>query len=86
MCLSPNHTIADVKTIKHKHGFCGIPITETGVIGSKLLGMVTSRDIDFLQDDSILLRDIMTRNLITAQKGISLAEANTILKDSKKVC
>lgn len=25
--LSPNHTVADVKEIKEKSGFCGIPIT-----------------------------------------------------------
>ncbi|KAJ3297588.1 hypothetical protein HK104_000328 [Borealophlyctis nickersoniae] len=87
MCLSPNHRVQDVLNIKKKYGFCGIPITEDGKMNSKLLGIVTSRDIDFLQGPEDLersLRDVMTTNVITAPRGISLAEANTILKQSKK--
>ena len=56
-------------------------------MGSLLLGIVTSRDIDFLQspeDSKILLKDIMTTDLVTANKGISLQEANSILSKSRK--
>ncbi|MCA8912672.1 MAG: IMP dehydrogenase [Planctomycetes bacterium] len=82
--LSPEHTIADVRAIKKQHGFSGIPITEDGTTRTKLVGMVTNRDIDFEQDHSRKLKEVMTRNLITAKKGISLAEANEILRESKK--
>ena len=46
--LGPNHLVKDVSDVKKKHGFTGIPITENGKMGSKLMGIVTSRDIDFL--------------------------------------
>ncbi len=82
--LSPNHTIRDVDMLKETHGFSGIPITEDGTLNTKLVGIVTKRDIDFEEDRTKLLREVMTTQLITAPAGISLAEGNKILKESKK--
>jgi IMP dehydrogenase len=84
LCLSPEHTISDVLKIKEKYGFTGVPITESGTLNSKLIGIVTKRDIDFEKDHSKKLKDVMTTNLVTAPKGISLSEANKILRESKK--
>jgi IMP dehydrogenase len=86
-CLTPDNCVRDVIQIKEKLGFCGIPITQTGEMKSKLLGIVTSRDIDFLQnkeDLDIKLREIMTTDLVTAQSVISLKQANDLLKQSRK--
>ncbi|KAJ1550165.1 inosine-5'-monophosphate dehydrogenase, partial [Nowakowskiella sp. JEL0078] len=86
-CLGPNNTVQDVLDIKQKYGFCGIPITENGHLDSKLLGIVTSRDVDFLQGPVSRqrpLKDVMTTELVTAREGVSLAEAQKILKASKK--
>lgn len=48
--LGPNSTPGDILKIRKDHGFSGIPITDTGKIGGKLLGLVTLRDIDFLDE------------------------------------
>ncbi|KAJ3358609.1 inosine-5'-monophosphate dehydrogenase [Allomyces javanicus] len=84
--LGPHHTVADVLDIKEKHGFSGVPITESGKLGGKLLGMVTSRDIQFVKDPTTKLAHVMTprAQLITAAQGVSLDEANRILKSCKK--
>ncbi|KAI8878794.1 inosine-5'-monophosphate dehydrogenase [Backusella circina FSU 941] len=82
--LSPENTVADVKHIKATSGFCGVPITENGNLQSKLVGIVTARDIQFHQDDATPLKDIMTKDLVVGQEGINLKEANEILCSSKK--
>ncbi|KAJ6574673.1 IMP dehydrogenase/GMP reductase [Mycena capillaripes] len=81
--LSPTHIVEDVFDIKARLGFCGIPITDTGSLGGKLVGIVTSRDVQF-RDYSTPLSNVMTRELVTAQQGITLLEANDILRDCKK--
>lgn len=57
--------------------------TDTGALHGKLLGIVTARDVQF-RDPSTLLADVMTRELVTAKTGVTLEEANKILRDSKK--
>jgi len=87
--LSPNDTVRDVVDVKKKYGFTGIPITENGNMGSVLVGIVTSRDIDFIIEKGELdkrLGEIMTpkSDLVTAKGGITLSDANHILEKSKK--
>jgi len=82
--LSPHHLISDIDRIKREMGFSGIPITQDGTLNSRLVGIVTNRDIDFEPDRSRPLRDVMTTNLVTAPQGVTLAEANHILRESKK--
>jgi IMP dehydrogenase len=52
-------------------------------LGGKLVGIVTSRDVQF-QARTARLTDVMTTNLITASEGVTLPDANDILRDSKK--
>lgn len=82
--LSPLHRLSDVDNIRDRHGFSGIPVTEDGTLESKLVGIVANRDIDFEKDRSIQLRDVMTVDLVTAPKGVTLKEANRLLRESKK--
>ena len=86
ICLCPNSTVADVIKIKEEHGYSGIPITDTGKMGGKLMGLVSSRDITFISDTSMQIKEIMTPRdkLSVAKKGVDLHDANEILKETKK--
>ena len=64
-CLSPDNTIADVDKLKKEFGYSGIPITVNGKLGTKLVGIVTNRDVDYIEDRNTKLRDVMTTDLIT---------------------
>ncbi|EIM20104.1 IMP dehydrogenase [Wallemia mellicola] len=83
ICLKPSATVSDVLSIKEKLGFGGIPITDSGFLHSKLLGIVTARDIQF-QNLNTPVKDVMTTELVTGKSGINLEEANKILRVSKK--
>ena len=78
--LSPENTVLDVDRIKKEHGFSGIPITEDGTLGSRLVGIVTNRDIDFEKDRAKLLSEVMMTDLVTANEGVTLHEANQDLE------
>ncbi len=86
ICLSPDSTVGDVMALKARHGYSGIPITDSGEMGGKLMGIVSNRDITFVSDSSMKLRQIMTprEKLSVAKQGVELAEANEILKETKK--
>ncbi len=82
--LGPGNTIADVDRIRGQQGFSTVPITADGTISSKLLGIVTARDVDLETDRHRPLASVMTSELVTAPKGVSLIEVNDLLKRSKK--
>ena len=86
ICLDPNDTAEDVFRMKSKKGFSSFPITEGGKMGGKLLGIISNRDTSFIDDPMAKISTFMTprENLVVAKEGISLLEANDVLKTSKK--
>ncbi|GBG80100.1 hypothetical protein CBR_g30467 [Chara braunii] len=82
--FGPRATIKDLDRLKETRGFSSVCVTEDGRVGSKLLGVVTSRDTDFVPDRSTELSDVMTSDVITVPSKCSREEAEKILIQSKK--
>ena len=78
--LDAQSTVGDAQMIVKKNKIGGIPIIDAS---NNLIGIVTNRDLRFQKDQFMKLDDIMTKNLITAKVGISLDEAEKILKKHK---
>jgi len=75
--LSPNECVATAQQVMEQNNISGIPITEDG----RLVGILTRRDLKFLEDREAAIADVMTggENLVTAPAGTSLEEAERVL-------
>ena len=78
--LDSQSTVGDAQIIVKKNKIGGIPIIDAS---NNLMGIVTNRDLRFQKDQSMKLDDIMTKKLVTAKLGISLDDAEKILKKHK---
>ena len=80
--LSPNHNIRDLDILRNAKKISGVPVTIDGRMGSKLVGLISNRDTDFLSDRSKSIAELMTPidKLVTGLYPLSIEEANNILK------
>ncbi len=78
---SPQMTIAELKALTQRHGFSGVPVVE----GSQVVGIVTSRDMRFVEDLNQSITKIMTpkNQLVTANEGASIAEITKLLQQHR---
>lgn len=84
VCVSPSDTISVIDSLKASKGFSSVVVTEDGKVGSRLVGIVTSRDVDFVRDRSTQVREVMSTDLLIAPAGTTLEEATKILTRNKK--
>lgn len=81
--LTPDHQVYDAEHLMGKYRISGVPIVNNEE-EQKLVGIITNRDMRFIQDYSMKISDVMTKeNLVTAPVGTALAEAEKILQKHK---
>ncbi|KMY55927.1 inosine-5-monophosphate dehydrogenase [Bacillus sp. FJAT-27231] len=81
--LTPEHQVFDAEHLMGKYRISGVPIVNNEE-EQKLVGILTNRDLRFIQDYSILIKDVMTKeDLVTAPTGTTLEEAEKILQKYK---
>lgn len=79
--LTPDNQVADAEHLMSKYRISGVPIVDQT---QRLVGIITNRDLRFIQNYSIPISDVMTKeNLITAPVGTTLDEAQHILEKHK---
>lgn len=81
--LTPEHQVFDAEHLMAKYRISGVPIVNNDE-EQKLVGIITNRDMRFIQDYSIKIEEVMTKeNLVTASVGTTLNEAEQILQRHK---
>ncbi len=79
--LPPDATVGEAQEIMHQHNVSGVPIV---LADGKLEGILTRRDLRFLETTDTAVFEVMTRDpLVTATGNVSLEEAEKILTAKK---
>ena len=78
--LPPDTTVGEAVRIMDERNIGGVPIT----VGGKLVGILTRRDLRFLESKDRPVAEVMTKNkLVTAPENTSLEEAQRILLENR---
>lgn len=74
--LNPGQTVGQARQVMDEQNVSGIPIID----GKKLVGILTHRDLKFLRDDSVKIKDVMTKDIVKAPADTTLEQAKDILQ------
>ncbi len=81
--LTPTHQVFDAEHLMGKYRISGVPIVNNKE-ELKLVGIITNRDLRFIQDYSLTIDEVMTKEkLVTAPVGTTLEDAEKILQQYK---
>ncbi|HEX5443626.1 MAG TPA: IMP dehydrogenase [Pirellulales bacterium] len=79
--LPPEATVTRAREIMNQHNVSGLPIVTDG---GKLAGILTRRDLRFLEHGELPIAQVMTReHLVTATGNVTLEQAEKILRVNK---
>lgn len=79
--VHPDDTISHATNIMSKYKISGVPVVDKE---GKLVGILTNRDIRFITDYSIKVKEAMTKEgLVTVKEGISLEDAKRLLHEHR---
>ncbi len=79
--INPDATVADALNLMKQNHIGGIPVVDAN---GCLLGIVTNRDLRFVDNLKTPISQIMTKeNLITTESGTDLVQATNLLKKYK---
>ncbi|OYX41106.1 hypothetical protein B7Y94_05575, partial [Candidatus Saccharibacteria bacterium 32-49-12] len=58
--LSPQDIVSDLDILRKERKISGVPVTEDGRMGSRLVGLISNRDTDFISDRTKSIAELMT--------------------------
>jgi len=77
--VSPEDSVRRAKGIMKDMNISGLPV----VVGDRLVGIITRRDVYFAEDDNLRVEDVMTKDVITVSPDITPQDARKIMSRYK---
>ncbi|MDD3618992.1 MAG: IMP dehydrogenase [Desulfobulbaceae bacterium] len=78
--VTEEQSVGEVQAIMRNYKISGLPVLR----GDKLVGIVTNRDLRFVSDENLRVKDVMTsKNLVTAPVGIDLEHSKALLHEHR---
>ncbi|MEE2629891.1 MAG: IMP dehydrogenase [Candidatus Thermoplasmatota archaeon] len=74
--VEPSMTVGELRDLKEQYGFSGFPVINGD---GGIVGMVTNRDIRFVEEESTAVSDVMTTDLVTVPEHVDLEDAKRLL-------
>ena len=74
--VEPDMTVEALRELKDQYGFSGFPVINGD---GGIVGMVTNRDIRFVEDESTPVSEVMTTDLVTVPEHVDLEDAKRLL-------
>ncbi|HEY7727245.1 MAG TPA: IMP dehydrogenase, partial [Candidatus Eisenbacteria bacterium] len=79
--LPPDRLVAEAESLMSRYKISGLPVT---LPDGRLVGILTNRDLRFLQRHDVPISEIMRKEgLVTAPVGTSLEDAKRILHENR---
>jgi len=79
--IGPDAVVGEAEALMAEYHISGVPVVDEEM---KLIGIITNRDMRFISDMSLVVRDVMTAApLVTAKEGTTLEDAQKVLQKHK---
>ena len=78
--ISQDYTVDDAERIMEEYSISGLPVVDEN---DELLGIITTRDVKYIQNKGTLVKDAMTKNVVHGSEDITHDEAMNIMYENR---
>jgi len=78
--VHPNTPVSEALQIMDVYGITGLPVVDDK---GKLVGIITIRDLRFYKGENLKVKDLMSKDVVTAPEDISIEEAKIIMHENR---
>ncbi len=78
--ISQEYTINDAEKIMDEYSVSGLPVVDEN---DELLGIITTRDVKYIQNKNTLVKDVMTKNVVHGSEDISHDDAMNLMYENR---